>query len=107
MSASLRIPEPADYEVITSWVPDADSCLRWAGPRVRFPFTAAELPRLLAVADGHRMLEGEGNLQFSEQTVALRAGDGIFIPEGEEHKHLLHVVHGSIRVVLLEDLQAQ
>ena len=52
MSATLRIPEPGDYEVIASWVPDAESCLRWAGPRVRFPFSAAELPRLLAVADG-------------------------------------------------------
>jgi ribosomal protein S18 acetylase RimI-like enzyme len=52
MSATLRIVEPADYEVIASWVPDAESCLRWAGPRVVFLFTAADLPGLLAVSAG-------------------------------------------------------
>ncbi len=52
MSVTLRIAEPADYEVIASWIPDPQSCLRWAGPRVPFPFTPAELPRLLAMADG-------------------------------------------------------
>lgn len=51
MSARLRLPEPADYEVIASWVPDPEACLWWAGPRVPFPFSAAELPRLLAVSD--------------------------------------------------------
>ena len=53
------------------------------------------------------VLEGEGELQFSEQTVSLKAGDGIFIPAGEEHKHLLHVLGGRVRVVLVEELQAQ
>jgi ribosomal-protein-alanine N-acetyltransferase len=31
-----------------SWVKDADTCLRWAGPRLKFPFTPARLPQLLA-----------------------------------------------------------
>jgi quercetin dioxygenase-like cupin family protein len=53
------------------------------------------------------VLEGEGELQFSTQTISLRAGDGIFIPAGDEHKHLLHAPNGSIRVVLVEDLQTQ
>lgn len=49
MRTVLRIPEPADYPAIASWIPDAPSCARWAGPRVPFPFSAAELPSLLAV----------------------------------------------------------
>ena len=53
MNPALRLPELADYEVITSWVPDAQSCLLWAGPRVRFPFTAAELPSLLMPPGEH------------------------------------------------------
>jgi quercetin dioxygenase-like cupin family protein len=53
------------------------------------------------------VLEGEGELQLSERTVSLKAGDGIFIPAGEEHKHLLHVLGERIRVVLVEELQAQ
>jgi ribosomal-protein-alanine N-acetyltransferase len=31
-----------------AWVPDADHCLRWAGPRLKFPFKPARLPQLLA-----------------------------------------------------------
>src|SRR5215472_13172181 len=53
MNATLRLPELADYELIASWVPDAQSCLLWAGPRVRFPFTAAELPSLLLPPGEH------------------------------------------------------
>ena len=50
------------------------------------------------------VLEGEGDLQFSGQTVRLRAGDGIFIPAGEEHQHLLRVLSDCVRCVLVEDL---
>ena len=53
------------------------------------------------------VLEGEGELQLSGQTVSLKAGDGIFIPVGEEHKHLLHVLGERIRVVLVEESEAQ
>ena len=50
------------------------------------------------------VLEGESELRFVAQTIPLKAGDGIFIPAGEEHKHLLHVPGGDFRVVLVEDL---
>jgi len=49
------------------------------------------------------VLEGEGELQLSDHTVSLKAGDGIFIPAGEEHRHLLHVLGERIRVVLVEE----
>jgi hypothetical protein len=52
------------------------------------------------------VLEGEGELQFSGQTLRLRAGDGIFIPAGDEHKHLLHVLSDCFRCVLVEDVEA-
>ena len=45
---SLRPPEAADYAALGGWVTDADTCLRWAGPRLNFPFTPARLPQLLA-----------------------------------------------------------
>lgn len=44
----LRAPVPADYDTIALWLPDADTTLRWAGPLVRWPFTGATLPALLA-----------------------------------------------------------
>jgi [ribosomal protein S18]-alanine N-acetyltransferase len=52
MTTTLRNPQPDDYLVIASWVPDAQACIRWAGPLVPFPFAAAELQRLLTVSNG-------------------------------------------------------
>lgn len=49
MKTTLRTPEKADYEAIATWISDAKACSRWAGPSVRFPFAAANLPELLAV----------------------------------------------------------
>ncbi|SPE29111.1 putative acetyltransferase [Burkholderiales bacterium] len=60
MNETLRRPEPADYEAILAWVPDADSCLRWAGPNVPFPFSAAQLPGLLQVAGAHSYCLADG-----------------------------------------------
>lgn len=49
MNASLRPPTASDYVAIASWIPDAAAGLRWAGPRLPFPFSAADLQALLAV----------------------------------------------------------
>jgi [ribosomal protein S18]-alanine N-acetyltransferase len=49
VNVALRSARPADYEAIAAWIPDAEACLRWAGPRVAFPFSAAQLPHLLSV----------------------------------------------------------
>jgi ribosomal protein S18 acetylase RimI-like enzyme len=61
MNATLRTPTAADYEVIASWVPDAKACERWAGPQLRYPFIAAELPRLLAMPDASSFCLREGD----------------------------------------------
>jgi mannose-6-phosphate isomerase-like protein (cupin superfamily) len=49
------------------------------------------------------VLEGEGELQFTEQAVLLKPGDGIFIPPGETHKHMLRVRGERLRVILVEE----
>jgi len=46
---TLRPPRRTDYPVLTRWIVDADLCIRWAGPRVPFPFATTELENLLAV----------------------------------------------------------
>lgn len=50
--ATLRPPTAGDYATIATWVGDAAAALRWAGPRLPFPFVAADLPALLAVPGG-------------------------------------------------------
>ena len=44
----LRPPADADYLRLATWIPDADACDRWAGPRMPFPFAAENLEALLA-----------------------------------------------------------
>lgn len=43
MTPQLRPPQAADFAALTNWVPDLAACQRWAGPRLPFPFTAAEV----------------------------------------------------------------
>ena len=65
MSLTLRPPQSSDYQTLALWLPDAVACLRWAGPRVLFPFSVAELPALLAVAGGESYCLAEGNAAAS------------------------------------------
>ena len=48
MDAFLRELETSDYPTIASWIRDSHACSRWAGSQFQFPFTAQELPALLA-----------------------------------------------------------
>jgi ribosomal-protein-alanine N-acetyltransferase len=59
LEAALRPPALRDYEALTSWVPDAVACARWAGPGLRFPFGAKELPDLLAEPRSRSVCLGE------------------------------------------------
>lgn len=62
----LRLPQAEDYQALSGWIPDAAAALRWAGPLVRWPFSAEMLPtllvapgahsRVLAIADDHTPL---------------------------------------------------
>jgi [ribosomal protein S18]-alanine N-acetyltransferase len=60
VSLTLRAPFPADYEELASWVPDAQACIRWAGPRVSFPLASATLSGLLEVAGACSYVLAEG-----------------------------------------------
>ena len=88
MNSTLRLPVASDYAVIAAWIPDAASCLRWAGPRLVFPFTASELQARLVPVDGasYCLAEGEGApLGFGQHWVvtpgAVHLGRIIVAPE--------------------------
>jgi len=76
------------------------------GRRIRLAEFSREFKEPDWCRKGHigYVLEGEGALQFSDQTVRLKSGDGLFIPQGEEHRHMLRVLSPQIRIVLVEDL---
>jgi ribosomal-protein-alanine N-acetyltransferase len=48
LDLTLRPPRAEDYNALAGWVPDAATALRWAGPVVRWPFSAEMLSQLLA-----------------------------------------------------------
>jgi ribosomal-protein-alanine N-acetyltransferase len=43
MSIQLRPAQEQDFSAISTWIHSEQECLRWAGPRVSFPFDAAQL----------------------------------------------------------------
>ncbi|MHB1002114.1 MAG: cupin domain-containing protein [Armatimonadota bacterium] len=49
------------------------------------------------------VLEGEFEIDFNGKLVHFGPGDGIFIPIGEEHKHMARILSDEVRVVLFED----
>jgi ribosomal-protein-alanine N-acetyltransferase len=57
---ALRPPEARDYAALGTWVPDADSCARWAGPKLKFPFDPQQLPALLAEPGAHSFVLSRG-----------------------------------------------
>lgn len=49
---TLRAPEAPDYTALASWLPDAQACLRWAGPLIPFPIAVESLAQQLFVPGG-------------------------------------------------------
>jgi quercetin dioxygenase-like cupin family protein len=57
-------------------------------------------------AKGHigYVLEGEMEMDFQGRKVAFRAGDGLFIPPGDEHRHRARVLTDTVIIVLIESI---
>lgn len=84
MSVALRLPSSSDYESIASWIPDAEACRRWAGPKLPYPFSIADLPQLLAVPGG-------GSYCLADHTGAV-LGFGQYWPRPGDTIHLLRII---------------
>lgn len=50
------------------------------------------------------VLDGRCEIDFDGHVVEYGPGDGIFIPAGEEHKHMASVLTDVVLVVLIEDV---
>lgn len=48
------------------------------------------------------VLDGRLELSFSGKTELFEAGDGVFIPPGEEHRHKAHVLTDTVTLILIE-----
>ena len=83
MDLQCRAPTHADDETLTTWIVDREACLRWAGPRLHFPFTAEDLPALLQVAGGSTCV-----LVHTDHPASRMLGFGQFWPGSDGAVHL-------------------
>ena len=112
MTPILRPPLSSDYAALVSWIPDATACARWAGPRLKFPFTAVELPELLrvklgqsyglAAADGP--LLGFGQFWVRDETTAHLGR--IIISPGERGRRLGGILCAALIAKAVEETRA-
>ena len=50
------------------------------------------------------VLDGEFEIELQNEKHVYRPGDGVFIPDGEEHKHKGRALTGSVKVIFVEDV---
>jgi ethanolamine utilization protein EutQ (cupin superfamily) len=74
------------------------------GKQLRLVEFTSEFVELDWCKRGHigYVLEGQLQIDFNGRQVVFSPGDGLFIPEGEEHK--AKVLAGVARLVLVEDV---
>jgi ethanolamine utilization protein EutQ (cupin superfamily) len=50
------------------------------------------------------ILEGRFEIEFADGKRIFEAGDGVFIPGGEEHRHRARVLGDPVRALFVEDV---
>jgi ribosomal protein S18 acetylase RimI-like enzyme len=68
---NLRKAKKADLKTIISWIPDELTCMRWAGPKVRFPLSIENLSEDIAFSDNSAYcLQDKGSIVAFGQLLA-------------------------------------
>jgi quercetin dioxygenase-like cupin family protein len=50
------------------------------------------------------ILEGKMEIEYPNEKIIYKKGDGVFIPDGAEHKHRGRVITESVKVIFIEDV---
>ena len=50
------------------------------------------------------VLEGEMEIRFGAGAVSYSAGDGVFIPAGDQHRHKAKVMSNFVKLILVEEV---
>ena len=77
---------------------DGGRQLRWV------EYTKDMAPHWCAKGHVGLVLDGRFEIRFDDATVVFSAGDGIFIPDGEQHKHVGRALTDVVRVVFVEEV---
>ena len=76
------------------------------GKRLRLVEFTKEFVELDWCKNGHigLVLEGQIEVDFDGEIIVGSAGEGVFIPPGEKHKHKGRAVTDTVKLVLVEDV---
>ena len=50
------------------------------------------------------ILEGKFEIEYKNEKVVYQAGDGVFIPDGEKHRHKAKVLSEFVKVIFVENV---
>lgn len=50
------------------------------------------------------VLDGEMEIDFDGEIIHFGPGDGLFIPVGEDNKHMAKILTNAVKLILMEDL---
>ncbi len=53
---------------------------------------------------GHYGLVLNGEIEYENEKIVYKSGDGVFILDGEKHKHKGRVVTESVKIIFVEDV---
>lgn len=78
--------------------------VQYGGRRLRLVEYAEEMEPH-PCENGHvgYVLEGRFEITVADETLVFKPGDGVFIPPGEEHRHVGRVLSGPVRALFVED----
>ena len=65
-------------------------------------YTPAMAPHWCEKGHVGRVLEGQFEIEFPDGSLLFKAGDGVFIPSGPEHRHMGKALTPVVRVVFVE-----
>ena len=49
------------------------------------------------------IIEGELEIEFANEKIIYKKGDGVFIPDGAEHKHWGRAITETVQVIFVEN----
>jgi quercetin dioxygenase-like cupin family protein len=50
------------------------------------------------------ILDGDFEIEFRDKQIIYKTGDGVFIPEGKEHKHRARALTENVKAIFIENV---
>ena len=76
-----------------------------SGKQLRFVVYSKEMP-LHWCETGHYgyILDGTFEIEYQNEKVVYQTGDGVFIPDGKEHRHRAKVLSKYVKAIFVENV---